>query len=306
MIDNKMFRSLYLMLPVLLCSFFMSCDSSDEPMEVIDEPVEEEEIVEEEEEEEEQEIEGTGIVWQNWYLSVPLQREETGKATSIYYEDIIADDLSTLASEYFYLNADSSYTMYTAFTGYTTSGAAGLDGGKYCRTELREFWRGAQDTSDNWSMSTGTHVLESTLKVEYCEGNGQTYVAQIHGIETTGLEGSPATVKVQWYDGDLIVEYYVKPSGDDPWTSNYDEKINIGTVDSEKFTIKIKIEGGKFYYGLVSEAKDLDIDYTLVYDYVGNGYGHNNYFKTGNYFKHNTDYTQSSQVILYGATTLHE
>lgn len=249
------------------------------------------------------------IEWENWYLSVPVDRDPStgeGKATSIFYEDIVNDNLSAEAAEYFYYNEDeNSYTMYTKFTGFTTSGLSELND-KYCRTELREFWKGSQNTSDNWPMTTGTHILESTVNVDYCEGSGQTYVAQIHGIETEGLEGSPATVKVQWKKGDIVIEYYVKPSGDDPWTSKYDEKITIGTVDNEKFTIKIKIEGGKLYYGLVCEALSINKGYTLVYDYVGNGYLHDNYFKTGNYFKHNSDYTQSSQVVLYEVITIHE
>lgn len=305
MIYKKVFRSLYIVLPILLLSLtIISCDSSEDVIDEVENPVKEEEE-KKEVVEEDSSVVNSKIVWQNWYLSVPIERDDTGKATSIYYIDILANNFTDEESEYFYLNEDSSYTMYTKFTGYTTSGYSELND-KYCRTELREYWRGVQKTSDNWSMSTGTHVLESTLRVEYCEGNGQTYVAQIHGIETEGLEGSPATVKVQWYEGDIVIEYYVKPSGDDPWTSKYDEKINIGSVENEEFTIKIKIEEGKLFYSLVSESNKLDIDYTLVYDYVSNGYGHDNYFKTGNYFKHNSDYTKTSQVILYEVVTIHE
>lgn len=266
----------------------------------------EEEIIEEEEEiiEEEEVIEN--IVWKNWYLSVPVDRGN-GKATSIYYETIINDDLTNAQSEYFYKNEDGSYTMYTRFTGFTTSGGPyALNDGKYCRTELREFWRGNQTTSDNWSMANGTHILESTEKVVYCEGKGQTYVAQIHGIETEGVNGSPATVKVQWKEGDLVIEYYVKPDTGEDWTSKFDEKITIGKVDNEIFTIKIKIENGKLYYALICEEKSIDIDYTFVFDYVGNGYVHNNYFKTGNYFKWNSDYEKSAEVILYKVVTSHE
>lgn len=249
------------------------------------------------------EMYGKSIVWKNWYLSVPLDRG-TGQATSIFYEDIENDDLSEAASEYFYKNDDGSYTMFTKFTGFTTSGFSDL-GGKYCRTELREFWKGEQSTSDNWSMATGTHILESTLKVDYVEGNGRTIVAQIHGIETEGSEGSPATVKIRWNSGMIQIDHYVKPDGGEPWTSAFDEKIDVGRVDNEIFTFKIKIENGKFYYGLVCEEKGIDIDYELVYDYVGNGYGYDNYFKTGNYYGWNDDYEKTAQVILLDVATEH-
>ena len=296
---GKQFVVLFLMITIVACA--SNNDNLDEiiidgttPEEVV--PPEEEVVIPEDEE---------NITWKNWYLSVPVDRGN-GSATSIFYETIENDNLTSEQSDYFYKNSDGSYTMYTKFTGFTTSGGPyALDDGKYCRTELREFWKGNQTTDDNWSMSIGTHILESTAEVVYCEGTGQTYVAQIHGIETEGLNGSPATVKVQWKNGDLVIEYYVKPDDGKDWTSDFDEKITIGKVDNEKFTIKIKIEDGNLYYALVCEANSIDIDYTFVFDYVGNGYLHDNYFKTGNYFKWNKDYEESSEVILHKVITSH-
>lgn len=288
--------------------FVIACGSSEpdsfpEPEKEVIEPEEEEESEEEEQEEETPTPSESNIVWKNWYLSVPIDRGN-GKATSIFYETIENDGLTAQESEYFYKNDDGSYTMFTKFTGFTTSGLSAL-GDKYCRTELREFWQGNQTTSDNWSMTTGTHILESTLKVDFVEGNGRTIVAQIHGIETEGQVGSPATVKIRWNGGIIQIDHYTKPDTGEPWTSAFDEKIDIGQVDGEEFTFKIKIEDGKFYYGLVCEAKNIDIDYTLVYDYVGNGYAFDNYFKTGNYFGWHDDYEKTAQVTLIKVVTEH-
>jgi len=261
------------------------------------------EVVEIIEEEPEKPTEDPKIIWKNWYLSVPIN-SGNGKATSIFYEAIENDGLTTAQSEYFYKNTDGSYTMFTKFTGFTTSGQSELNE-KYCRTELREFWKGVQSTTDNWSMSTGTHILESTLKVDFVEGNGRTIVAQIHGKETTDLEGAPATVKIRWNSGEIQVDHYTKPNSGNPWTSAFDEKIDVGFVGNEIFTFKIKIENGKFYYALVCEAKGINTDYTFVFDYVGNGYRHDNYFKTGNYFGWNGDYSKTAQVVLYEVKTEH-
>lgn len=281
--------------------FTYNCSSSQET----DDEVKEEdiEIIDEENEELIPIEETPKIVWQNWYLSVPINNG-IGGATSIFYKAIVDNSLTTAQSEYFYKNADDSYTMFTKFTGFTTSGLSEL-GDKYCRTELREFWRGIQSTSDNWSMSTGTHILESTLKVDYVEGNGRTIVAQIHGKETTGLVGAPATVKIRWNSGMIQIDYYTKPDAGEPWTSAFDEKLDVGRVDNEIFTFKIKIENGKFYYALVCDAKGINTDYTFVFDYVGNGYGHENYFKTGNYYGWNADYEKTAQVVLYEVKTEH-
>jgi hypothetical protein len=271
--------------------FITNCTKEDAP--IVDEIIEEEVI------------EDDNFVWKNWYLSVPIDRGDgSEKATSINYDEIINDKLSSAEKEYFYKNADESYTFYTKFTGFTTSGGAGLNDGKYCRTELREYWKGVQNTDDNWYMNSGTHEMESTLKVNYCEGNGQTYVAQIHGKSSTTLSGSPATVKVQWKNGDIVIEYYVKPANG-VWTSNYDEKITIGKVDNEKFTIKLRVLDGKLEYALVCETKKIAQTYTVLYDYVSNGYNFDNYFKTGNYFKWNSDYTKASEVVLYSVKTTH-
>ncbi|APA66084.1 MAG: polysaccharide lyase family 7 protein [Maribacter dokdonensis] len=287
----------------------LSCSSSDntviEQEETTEVLVEETEINEEEEPEEEPEIENEEslIVWENWYLSVPIDNGD-GKATSIFYEDIVNEQLTDEESEYFYKNDDGTYTMFTRFTGFTTSGTSEL-GDKYCRTELREFWQGNQSTDDNWYMDEGTHILETTLNVDFVEGNGRTIIAQIHGKETEGLEGSPATVKIRWNSGTIQLDYYTVPNDNEPWTSTYDNKIDVADVDNEIFTFKLKIEDGKCYYALECEAKDISIDYTLMYDYVGNGYAYQNYFKTGNYFGWHDDYEQTAQVTLRKVVTDH-
>ncbi|WP_299782386.1 polysaccharide lyase family 7 protein [uncultured Formosa sp.] len=243
------------------------------------------------------------INWKNWYLSVPIN-SGSGKATSINYKNIINKNLTTEESKYFYTNDSSSYTHWTQFTGYTTSGLSEL-GNKYCRTELREYWRGNQDTSDNWSMETGTHILESTIHVDYVEGNGRTIVAQIHGKASKDITGDPATVKIRWNSGMIQIDYYTKPENNEAWTSAYDKKLDFGRVDNDIFTIKIKVEEGKLYCALTCEEKDLNIDYTEIYDYVGNGYLHENYFKTGNYFGWNEDYEKAAQVVLHKVVTKH-
>ncbi len=298
-LSSKTYSKLFLLLFVsLLCN----CSSSEEAIPPVEEPISDGDPIDMPPTDE---GEQNTIVWKNWYLSVPIDRGN-GKATSIFYEAIENDGLTADQKEYFYKNEDGSYTFYTKFTGYTTSGESSLDAGKYCRTELREFWRGNQSTSDNWSMATGTHLLESTLKVNYCEGNKQTYIAQIHGIknEALGLANSPATVKAQWYDGNIVIEYYQKPDSGE-WTSDGDAKVTIGKVGNEKFTIALKIEDGKLLYKLVCASKNIDTGYVTLYDYVGNGYNYDNYFKTGNYFKWNSDYTKSAEVILYSAKTTH-
>ncbi len=43
----------------------------------------------------------------------------------------------------------------------------------------------------------------------------------------------------------------------------------------------------------------------FLYDYVNNGYNFDNYFKTGNYFKWNSDSTRASEVVLFGIITAH-
>jgi len=100
--------------------------------------------------------------------------------------------------------------------------------------------------------------------------------------------------------------YIIHSLNGDPWTSQYDAKKNFGRVDNEVFTFKMKIEDGKLFCGLVCEANELNIEFTEIYDYVGNGYYHENYFKTGNYFGWNDDYEKSAQVVLYEVVTNHQ
>ena len=256
-------------------------------------------------------VEQSDITWKNWYLSVPIDNG-SNKATSIYYEDIINDNLSPEEKEYFYYNETlGAYVMWTKFTGYTTSGYYELDGSAYCRTELREFWQGNQSTSDNWYMNAGeTHLMESTLNVDFVEGSrGRTFIAQIHGKNSTipGIDNGPATVKVLWEKGEIEVEYYVKPPNPDgEWTSDYNAKSERVRVDNEVFTIKIKVVDGVLSWAIKCEAKSIDQDYVELFDYYTNGYHYDNYFKTGNYFQWKSDYESASQVNLYKVLTQHE
>jgi hypothetical protein len=248
------------------------------------------------------EVVDPNFTWKNWYLSVPINNGR-GSATSIYYINLAAANFTAAQSDYVWKNEDGSYSFKAKFTGYTTSGFSGLDAGKYCRSELREYWKGNQTTTDNWLMSTGTHILESKLKVDNIDSSSkQLYVAQIHGYD----RNAPATIKVLWSKGSLYIEYYTKPPTGENWTSTYIQKPFIGKVEYEVFTIKLKVADGKFYYALVCENKTINTDYTMLYDYLTNGYDYYNYFKTGNYFRHNTDYTSTSQVTIYSINTLHE
>lgn len=247
------------------------------------------------------------IIWKNWNLSVPIDRGD-GSATTIFYEDIVANNFTSAEAEYIKENEDGSYNLFSEFTGYTTSGESGLNEGKFSRTELREFWQGNQTTDDNWFMDEGTHILESTLKVVNCGGDEDCIIAQIHGKESPTAPGSPATIKIRWRSGEIVVDYYrVLPGSTNTtqWTSANDNKINFGNVANEKFTVQLKVENGVFYFGLICETKNIDTGFEEIYDYKSNGYSYDNYFKTGNYFIWDGDETASSEVILYNVITDH-
>lgn len=252
-------------------------------------------------------LHGQNINWDNWYLSVPIDRGDgSGAATSIESVDLENYNLTAQEKEYFSWNCDGSYKMLTRFTGHTTSGSSGLSSGSYCRTELRERWQGNQTNSDNWAMDSGTHLMESTLQVVKCEGNAQTYVAQIHGYPSGSFSGSPATVKVLWSNGQVILEYYTSPTiPSEPWTSNNIQKPILAQVDNERFTIKLKVENGILKCAIVCPAKGINQSYQTFYDYKSNGYGYDNYFKTGNYFRWNGNYTDYAEVTLYEVITQH-
>ena len=156
------------------------------------------------------------------------------------------------------------------------------------------------------------HELETTLSVEKCEGEGKTYVAQIHGKSGTSLSGteltaSPATVKLFWEADQVGLEYYTTDGiVDGEWTSSAGVvKPILGQVGKNKFTLRVKIEDGVLYVALYCEATGVDTGYVQYYDYLTNGYEYQNYFKTGNYFRHDEDYTSVSEVTLYSAVTNH-
>lgn len=305
----------------LFITFFVSCKEEATIDDInlgtsseVEEEAEEEEAEEEVKTYEDISEEDSNITWKNWYLSVPIDRADgSGKATSISYIDIEADDLTVEEREYFDFNDDGSFKMNTKFTGYTTSGEYDSFTSKYCRTELREYWAGVQSTDDNWYFDDEVHVLQTTLSVEKCEGEGKAYIAQIHGKSGADIDGvtlskSPATVKVAWEDGEIELEYYTTEGvdTDGEWTSSDGvEKVVLGEVNNNKFTVNIKVDNGVLYLALACDETGVDTGYVKYYDYATAGYTYQNYFKTGNYFRHDEDYTSESHVTLYSAYTYH-
>lgn len=245
----------------------------------------------------------TGVFnWDNWYLSVPINNG-SNKATSIFSDDLKNANFTSAEDDYVWKNSNGTYTFKSKFTGYTTSGKYGLDEGKFCRTELREFWQGNNDTGDNWVMDSDTHLLESKMKVVAVGGDRKrTYIAQIHGYGGN----NPATVKVGWQDGMVNIIYYTKPSSGN-WTSGTTTSKDLGYVGHSPFTIKLKVENGKMYTELECLSYDLDTGFVYHYDYKANGYNdlYENYFKTGNYINWNEDYTETSIITMYGINTAH-
>lgn len=244
-----------------------------------------------------------GFHWKNWYLSVPIKNNKN-KATSIFYQDLESGNFTREQKKYVTKNADGSYTFNTRYTEYTTSGKYPTNTkGKYCRTELREFYRGNKDTKDNWSMKSGTHLMESTMIVDYCQGNSKTFVGQIHGYG----DNSPATVKVAWDNGMIKLEYYTKPESGRQWTSKYIKKTNLTRVDGAEFTIGIRVVNGVLSCSVKCPSKGIDTGYKTFYNYKKNGYAkkYTNYFKTGNYFNWNKDKSKTCQVTMLGIHTEH-
>jgi len=232
----------------------------------------------------EQKVAKGDFSWENWYLSVPIDRGN-GKATSIYHETLESGNFDPTHAECVKKNSDGTYTFTTNFTGFTTSGYYGLDQKKYCRTELRERWRGNQNNSDNWVMTEGYHKLESKMKVEEIGGNKR---------------------KVAWDNGEIKLEYYTKPTeGRTTWTNKDIVKKDLGYVGHEAFTIYLEVKNGKLRTKLYSSAVGINTGYVTQYDYAGNGYTLPNYFKTGNYFNWNKDHQARATVKMYGIKTTH-
>ena len=57
---------------------------------------------------------------------------------------------------------------------------------------------------------------------------------------------------------------------------------------------------------MINSDRGMNPDQREHYDYDANGYTYDNYFKTGNYFKWNDDYTETAEVTLHGVSTYHD
>lgn len=121
----------------------------------------------------------------NWYLSVPTDTDNNGKADSIEQGALNAGYES---SEFFYTGADGGMVFKCPVKGFTTSKNT-----KYVRVELREMLRNGDTliktkgvTKNNWVFSSAP---EEDLKAAGAVDGEMTATLAVNKVTTTGKKG---------------------------------------------------------------------------------------------------------------------
>ena len=254
----------------------------------------------------------------NWYLSVPTDTDNNGKADSIkttsltQYQD----------SDFFYTASDGGMVFKCPIDGYKTSTNT-----SYTRVELREMVAGTTDTKaleNNWAFSTNKDsdfladigaidgTLKATLKVDHVTTSGSTsqrgrvIVGQIHAPKDEPIRlyyhKTPSNELGALYfahepetSTGLDEEYiYLYGNSRSSSMSNPTDGIALGEV----FSYTINVTGNILS---VTIERDGYPDKTETYDMRNSGYnesGQYMYFKAGVYNQNNTgdadDYVQAT------------
>ena len=254
----------------------------------------------------------------DWYLSVPSDQDNNGKADSISENQL---NQGYENSSYFYTGADGGMVFKSPISGYKTSTNT-----KYTRTELREMLRQG-DTSistkgvnkNNWVFSSAPSsaqndaggvdgVLAATLAVNHVTTSGDSgqigrvIIGQIHANNDEPLRlyyrKLPNNSK-----GSIYLAH--EPNGgSDQWfemigsRSSSASNPSDGIALNEKFSYEIKVNGNQLTVSILREGKS---PVTQTVDMSNSGYDaadQYQYFKAGVYNQNNTgnadDYVQAT------------
>jgi len=259
----------------------------------------------------------------DWYVSIPIDEDNSGTADSIYEADLNNGYENT---DYFYTGDDGAMVFVCPVDGYKTSTNT-----SYTRTELREMLRSG-DTSistksdaNNWAFSSVElddqedfggidGVLTATLAVNHVTSTGDDYqigrviIGQIHAASN-----EPARLYYRLLPDNTKGSIYLahEPAegyGDEQWytligsRSDNASDPSDGIELNEKFSYRIEVEGDLLTVTISRDGYD---DVTKEVNMSDSGYDDSDnymYFKAGVYNQNNTgdddDYVQASFYSL--------
>lgn len=259
----------------------------------------------------------------DWYVSVPIDDDNSGTADSIYEAELNQGYENT---DYFYTGDDGAMVFVCPVDGYKTSTNT-----SYTRTELREMLRsgdtsiGTKSKANNWAFSSIDSdeqddfggidgVLTATLAVNHVTSTGDDYqigrviIGQIHA-----QSNEPARLYYRLLPGNTKGAIYlahepVDGYGDEQWYNLIGSRSDSASDPSdgieldEKFSYSIEVEEDLLtvtiyrdgYENVVQEVDMSDSGYDDSDNYM--------YFKAGVYNQNNTgdddDYVQASFYSL--------
>jgi len=272
----------------------------------------------------------------DWYLSVPSDDDNNGKADSIKEKDLIKD----YEDEYFYTAADGGMVFKTYIGGAKTS--TGTD---YTRTELREMLR-RNDTSidtsydidedingngrlNNWAFSSiadndkdefggidGT--LTATLAVNHVTTSGdEDHVGRVIVGQIHAKDNEPARLYYRLLPGHNKGSIYLahEPAdgfGDEQWyeligsrSDNAAEPVD-GIALDEKFSYTIEVVGNML---IVTIKREGYADVVQDVNMINSGYDNSDnymYYKAGVYNQNKSgDDNDYVQATFYYLTNTH-
>ncbi|MEJ6122404.1 polysaccharide lyase family 7 protein [Vibrio sp. 2-Bac 85] len=248
------------------------------------------------------------FILNDWYLSVPIDDDNSGTADSIK-EGELSDGYES--SDYFYTGIDGGMVFKDYINGFKTSTNT-----SYTRTELREMLREENTDIDtqgvnknNWVFSTAPNseqakagavdgILNATLAVNNVTTTGADYqvgrvvIGQIHANDD-----EPVRLYYRLLPGHskgAIYFAHEPRTGDEVWvemigsrSDNASEPSN-GIELNEKFFYQIKAVGNNLTVTIMREDK---AEVTASINMTNSGYdqaGQYMYFKAGVYNQNNT------------------
>ncbi len=253
-----------------------------------------------------------------WYLSVPTDTDNNGKADSIYEATL---NNSYESNEFFYTGSDGGMVFKCPIDGHKTSTNT-----SYIRTELREMLRNGNtsistsDLRNNWVFSSAP---QDDLDIAGGVDGELFATLAINKVTTTGSDSHVGRIiigqihantdePIRLYyrklpDNELGSLYFAHElnHGSDTWINILGDRGNStdpedGIALDEVFSYRIKVVGNEMWVTLIREGKEDIVTYVDMSNSLYDEGDQYMYFKAGIYQGNNTgDADDYAQVTFY-------
>ena len=233
------------------------------------------------------------IDWKIWKVDIPVD----GVSKIIEGKDLKKALSSDEYKDYFKENSNKTIELLSSYSGGTKKTEFENKGQNFSSSEFVEIYYNKKNQNRDYWTNSGKHMLESRMKAYKTNGEPETYLARIIGIDTKGFNYDK--VRILWANGYIFAEV------NENFADNVQyQKISIAKVDNNMFDFALKVINGKVSLSIYCKDAGVDKKNIPIAEFRDTEFSQN-LFRIGNYFNISKSLNDSVVVQLKYITLTH-